>query len=176
MGSKMRDLFGEDSSPSGDLVGIGCDRSRVVKSEMSAEGAFMRVVSILLALIAFCVRSSSAQVVPFVEFDDGRAPITNAMDTAGQSIDIYLFRLTDDPIIASLVSAPGRGVTVRALLEPCPGDTGCNPPLQEAINACVALQQGGAQVKWANQAYVKTHAKTIMIDGRLALEVRRASR
>lgn len=125
----------------------------------------MRIVSILLALIAFCVHSSSAQVVPFVEFDDGRAPITNAMDTAGQSIDIYLFRLTDDPIIASLVSAAGRGVTVRALLEPCPGDTGCNPPLQEAINACVALQQGGVQVKWANQAYVKTHAKTILIDG-----------
>ena len=128
----------------------------------------MRVVSILLALIAFCVRSSSAQVVPFVEPDDGRAPITNAMDAAGQSIDIYLFRLTDSgpgSITASLVGGAGRGVTVRALLEPCPGNTGCDPPLQEAIDACSALQQGGAQVKWANQAYVKTHAKTILIDG-----------
>src|SRR5262245_51900577 len=116
----------------------------------------MRVGCILLLIAS--AASGQAQTVSFVEPDDGRAPITNALNASAQSIDIYLFRLTDGPITASLVDAAGRGVTVRALLEPCPGDTACDPPLAEAIAACTALQQGGAQVKWANPAFVKTHA------------------
>jgi cardiolipin synthase A/B len=67
------------------------------------------------------------------------------------------------------VDAAGRGVTVRALLEPCPGNSACDPPVDEAIAACTALQQGGVQVKWANPAFVKTHAKTVLVDGNLAL-------
>jgi cardiolipin synthase len=128
----------------------------------------MRIVSIL-PLIALGICSVSAQVAPFVEPDDGRAPVTDALDAASQSIDIFLFRLTDNPITASLVGAVARGVTVRALLEPCPGDTACDPPVPEAIAACNALQQGGVQVKWANPAFRKTHAKTVLIDGAQAL-------
>ncbi len=107
----------------------------------------------------------SAQTMSFVEPEAGRAPLNNAFDQAKKSIDIYLFTFLDDGITASLAKAVARGVTVRAILEPCSGDSTCPKPNKDGITGCTALLASGIQTKWANQVFPKTHAKTIVIDG-----------
>ena len=118
--------------------------------------------------------SAEAQLLTsFLEPDDGRAPIVSALGQATQSIDIYVFILTlpsEDPIVAALTAAAASGVEVRAVLEPCPGEgTTCIPPDPEAVNGCQILTQSGVMVKWANPAFTKTHAKSTLIDGAMAL-------
>jgi phosphatidylserine/phosphatidylglycerophosphate/cardiolipin synthase-like enzyme len=125
-------------------------------------------------LLLLSSTTADGQTVPFVEPTDGRAPIVGAFGQATQSIDLYIFRLTlpsDDPIWVSIRAAVGRGVAVRALLEPCAGDEAavCVPPNADARLACDALTQGGSAVKWGNPAFTKTHAKTALIDNATAL-------
>ena len=115
---------------------------------------------------------------PFVEPDDGRAPLSGiqpdgAFTQATQALDLYIFNLTlpaDDDVVKSIRDASARGVTVRALLEPCPGEGAvCVPPNVEARAACDVLTQGGVTVQWANSAFPKTHAKSVLIDNNKAL-------
>ena len=120
------------------------------------------------------VAKADAQLLTsFIEPDDGRDPITSALGQATQSIDVYVFTLTlpsDDPIVAALAAAVASGVAVRAIVEPCPGEgVSCNPPGPDAVSACEILRQTGAMVKWANPAFIKTHAKSTLIDGATAL-------
>jgi phosphatidylserine/phosphatidylglycerophosphate/cardiolipin synthase-like enzyme len=122
----------------------------------------------LLLLLTTSAKVNS-QTVPFVEPSDGRAPIVAALNQANLSLDFYIFRLTlpaNDPILDSIRAAVARGVIVRALLEPCPGDEAdvCAPPNADARGACELLTQNGAAVKWANPAFTKTHAKSVLID------------
>src|SRR5260370_7095262 len=90
-------------------------------------------------------RGNAQTCLPFVEPDDGRAPLTSALDQATQSIDIYVFILTlaaNDEIVNSLRSAVARGVTVRALLDPCPGESAtCDPPNPPRHRASLLLTQ-----------------------------------
>lgn len=122
---------------------------------------------------AHAVAADAQVMTPFVEPEDGRDPIITALSQATRSIDIYVFALTlsgDDPIVNALRSAAAAGVSVRAVLEPCPGESAsCIPPNPEAVNACVLLTGAGVTVKWANPAFIKTHAKTTLIDGATAL-------
>jgi phosphatidylserine/phosphatidylglycerophosphate/cardiolipin synthase-like enzyme len=120
------------------------------------------------------------QTVPIVEPDDGRAPLLNGppvlpggINQAAQSVDFYVFRLRDDatlsvqPIVDALGAAVLRGVTVRVLLELCPGqdcDPLIDPPTLEAQEGCQLLVSQGVQVKWGNPAFPKTHAKSLLID------------
>jgi phosphatidylserine/phosphatidylglycerophosphate/cardiolipin synthase-like enzyme len=128
--------------------------------------------AVLAAAVAVLVLPAAgrAEVINFVEPNDGRAPIVAALDGATQSIDLYVFRLRDEAIRSRLVAAQARGVSVRVLLEPCPGEgTACAPVAQEALDACLVLVQGRVAVKWANPAFPKTHAKSLVTDGTLAL-------
>ncbi len=138
---------------------------------------YKRIVTfagVLLLLLTNGAKGNSQMAFPFVEPQDGRAPIIGAFNLATQSIDLYIFRLTlpsNDPIVDSLRAATGRGVAVRALLEPCAGEEGelCTPPNVDARAACELLTVGGALVKWANPAFMKTHAKTALIDNAISL-------
>lgn len=126
------------------------------------------------ALSVLPAANADAQLLTwFIEPDAGRDPITSVLGLATRSIDLYVFTLTlpsDDPFIGALSAAVASGVALRAILEPCPGEsTTCNPPNPDAVNACQLLIQTGAMVKWANPAFIKTHAKTTLIDGTTAL-------
>lgn len=128
----------------------------------------------LMPCLFQAIQAGAQLLTSFVEPDDGRDPIVSALSQATLSIDIYVFTLTlpsDDPIVAALSAAASSGVTVRAVLEPCPSEGGeaCIPPNPDAVNACQILTQAGAWVKWANPAFIKTHAKSTLIDGTTAL-------
>jgi phosphatidylserine/phosphatidylglycerophosphate/cardiolipin synthase-like enzyme len=142
---------------------------------MNRKRHFSFVCGTLLAAQLVSAPGSAQTVLPFVEPDDGRAPLTSELDQATQSIDIYVFILTlaaNDEILNSLRSAVDRGVIVRALLEPCPGESStCVPPNPDAYNACLVLTQAGISVKWANPAFPKTHAKTTLLDNSRALVI-----
>lgn len=131
---------------------------------MGAMLRFERLTAVFGILLAGS-SLGSAQTVSFVEPEAGRAPLTNAFDQAKKSIDIYLFKFLDDGITASLTKAVARGVVVRAILEPCSGDSTCPKPNKDGITGCTALLASGIQTKWANQAFPKTHAKMMVIDG-----------
>jgi phosphatidylserine/phosphatidylglycerophosphate/cardiolipin synthase-like enzyme len=122
------------------------------------------------ALTATLVQTSAA-TTPFIEPDDGRAPVLEAFRQATTSIDVYLFRLSDEPLQVALADAAAKGVAVRALLEPCPGESDCTEPTPQAVAACDTLVAGGIAAKWGNPAFRKTHAKSILIDGRRALVI-----
>jgi cardiolipin synthase len=119
----------------------------------------------LVFLLAAGARLPGGQITAFVEPNAGRAPLIEAFERARKSIDIFAFVLSDDPIAASLAKAVARGVTVRVLLEPCSGERDCKAPLEEAVAACSDLVERRIQVKWANPAFAKTHAKMMVVDG-----------
>src|SRR5262245_58671320 len=152
-----------------ELTSCGAQRN----ARASAKGGAMFSARSRAGLLVLCVlhaASANAQfVTSFLEPDEGRDPITSALSQATQSIDIYVFPLTlsgDDPIVRALSAAAAAGVAVRAVLEPCPGEgASCTPPDLEAVTACQILTQAGALVKWANPAFIKTHAKSTLIDG-----------
>jgi phosphatidylserine/phosphatidylglycerophosphate/cardiolipin synthase-like enzyme len=134
----------------------------------------LQLLSTLCLLPTWTTVTVEAAVTPFVEPDDGRNPLVSALNQSTSSIDIYVFRLTlagDDAIVIALRNAVSRGVIVQALVEPCPGDSAavCTPPNPDARAACDMLRQVGAAVKWANPAFTKTHAKSILLDKSRAL-------
>ena len=104
------------------------------------------------------------QLSAFVELDAGRSPLIAVINGAASSIDVYFFIQTDDPILSTFANAVARGVRVRAIIEQCPGGT-CTTPNSDAMAGCEGLLRAGVEIKWANQAFPKTHAKTMLIDG-----------
>ncbi len=134
----------------------------------------LELLSTLWLLLTWTSVTAAAAVTPFVEPDDGRNPVVSALNQTASSIDMYVFRLTlagNDEIVVALGDAVSRGVTTRALVEPCPGEGAeiCTPPNPEAQAACEMLRLAGAAVKWANPAFPKTHAKSILLDNSRAL-------
>ena len=139
------------------------------------------IVTLVAVTFAFALLSLtqmawvvSAQLVPpFIEPAAGRDPLISVFNQATTSLDVYVFTFAlpaDDSILNALSSAVSRNVTVRALLEPCPGEgSSCTPPNPEALQACDLLTRAGVTVKWANQAFTKTHAKTTLVDNATVL-------
>lgn len=126
------------------------------------------VLSALLWVVVLNGQTTRGILSAFVEPEAGRAPLVGLFNSAKQSIDLYVFVLTDLEITTSLASAVKRGVKIRALIEPCPGGS-CKTPVAEALTGCNALLSAGAQIKWANPAFTKTHAKMAVVDGGVAL-------
>lgn len=131
------------------------------------------ILGTLLSLTQMAGVASAQLVPPFIEPDAGRDPLITAFNQATTSLDVYVFIFilpADDLILNALSSAVSRNVTVRALLEPCPGEgSSCTPPNPEAVQACDLLTRAGVTVKWANRAFTKTHAKTTLVDSAAAL-------
>ena len=99
-----------------------------------------------------------------VEPDDGRGPILAELAAARRSIQLSIYLLSDDAIIAALASAAERGVTVQVLLEEHPFGGGGG---QDLIFA--RLIDAGIDARWADPVYRFSHIKTFVIDGRVAL-------
>lgn len=100
----------------------------------------------------------------FIEPEDGRLPVIEAIDKAAKSIDLEVYLLSDDEIIKRLIEAQKRGVSVRVILEESPYSG-----FSENKEVKEKLSHYGIDVKWNNRVYVYTHSKFIVIDGKIVI-------
>jgi phosphatidylserine/phosphatidylglycerophosphate/cardiolipin synthase-like enzyme len=100
--------------------------------------------------------SRSLVVLP----EDGRFAILDELTRAEESIDLYVYLLPSDEVIAELHAAHERGVTVRVILERDPFGGGNSN--QEAFDR---LQAEGIEVRWSQNEFRFSHIKAFVIDG-----------
>src|SRR5579859_1153645 len=100
----------------------------------------------------------------FVMPDDGMETVLAPLAAAQQTIDLYIFTLSNQAMLAALGAAVTRGVAVRALVEPRPSD---NAAAGHA--AMAALQQAGVAVRPAPSYFDRLHAKAFVVDNNRAL-------
>jgi len=100
----------------------------------------------------------------FILPDDGAAVVLDEFARAERTIDIAVYLLTSDDVVASLDAAVERGVRIRVLLEPDPyggfGDV-------EADSA--HLRALGVEVRFSGKDVRFGHVKTFVVDDRVAL-------
>jgi cardiolipin synthase len=95
----------------------------------------------------------------FIEPQDSRKPIIDAIDHAKRSIDLEVYMLSDDNVISKLIDAKKRGVLVRVILEESPyKGYGANKEVKDR------LSHYGIDTKWSNRVYQFTHSKFMVID------------
>ena len=124
-------------------------------------------VCALMALAVGGVRVQAQGAEPAVQVvvfpDDGLLPLLDFIDGAQETLDVYIFELENSEIESRLLTAVLRGVRVRVIIEPNP--TGRELQAQAAISRLKGL---GMQVKVAGKPFSKTHAKTMIADGKRA--------
>ncbi len=91
-------------------------------------------------------------------------PFLNAMAAARSSIDVEMYEITDFQVEQALMHAAQRKVLVCVLLDKHPYDT--NPA--SVAQTVKRLQQGGVQVRFAPSRFLYDHAKTMVVDGKVA--------
>ena len=100
----------------------------------------------------------------FVLPDDGAAVVLDELARAERTIDIVVYLLTSDDVVASLDAAVQRGVRVRVLLEPDPyggfGDVEADAAHLRAL---------GVEVRFSGKDVRFSHIKTFVVDDRVAL-------
>jgi cardiolipin synthase len=96
----------------------------------------------------------------FIEPQDGVGPITDEIDAARKSVDVEVYLLTSDEIIASLKRANGRGAHVRVIIERQPYQSEQDKSFTKS-----QLEAKGFQVRFGPSRYTYTHAKFMVIDG-----------
>ena len=131
---------------------------------------FLLILCILLVYGAYVVThvhtatkqqvlGASVNLSLFVQPESGEQPILDAINASQKEVDVEVYLLSDKDIIASLIAACGRGVTVRVMLEEHPfgGGTINQKTHQQLNSSCV-------HVAWTNPTFSLTHEKTIVID------------
>ena len=105
--------------------------------------------------------AGATQVVVFP--DDGIEPLLSFIDSANDTLDVYLFELSNAEVESHLFTAVLRSVRVRVILEPNP--TGRELEAQGVVSR---LRGQNIQVKIAGKPFSKTHAKAMIADGQRA--------
>lgn len=105
------------------------------------------------------VLGAASHTILFEEPLDGKAPILSSLDSATKEIDVEVYLLSDKDVLAKLLAACGRGVSVKVMLEQHPfGGGNINQKTKDSLSGtCV-------QTQWTNPAFSLTHEKTIVID------------
>ena len=99
-----------------------------------------------------------------VEPADGVGALIRAVDRAQSSVYLEAYVLTHRRIIRALERASAQGVKVYVVLEHQPFGMGLQP---EA--AARQLRAAGIHVRWGRPGFRYTHAKFLLLDGRLAI-------
>lgn len=114
-----------------------------------------------------CLQSLPSAAVAtgvFVQPDDGREPVLEELTASQCTIDVSVYLLSDEVIVAALGEAADRGVRVRVMLEQHPfGGGGTQDEDAEAIAS------GGVEVRWSGSTIRFSHAKFAVIDQQVAL-------
>ncbi|WP_186407687.1 phospholipase D-like domain-containing protein [Candidatus Accumulibacter aalborgensis] len=95
--------------------------------------------------------------------DDTGQPFVDAIAAAKQSLRIKIFLFSDPSLLAAVIDAQRRGVTVRVMLNPARRSG-------EAENQATrgALEAAGVEVLDSNPAFDITHEKSLVVDGETA--------
>jgi cardiolipin synthase len=95
--------------------------------------------------------------------DDTALPIVAAIDGAARSLRVKMFLFSDPTLLAALVRARKRGVTVRVMLNPArrSGE-------EENVATRKALVGAGIDVADSNPAFELTHEKSMLVDDHTA--------
>ena len=110
------------------------------------------------------VRSDGGVHGVFIEPQDGVSPVTDEIDAAKRSVDVEVYLLTSDEIIASLKRAKGRGAAVRIIIERQPYKSD-----QDKSVAKAQLESKGFKVRFGPSRFTYTHAKFMVVDGEIAI-------
>jgi phosphatidylserine/phosphatidylglycerophosphate/cardiolipin synthase-like enzyme len=103
----------------------------------------------------------------FVEADDGRAPVLNAIAGAQKTITLTIYQLDDPEIVAALAAAQNRGVSVRIIYN---NASFAAPNVTNPNDYAIAnLTPLGVQMRPGWPVYTLTHQKTLTVDGSVAL-------
>jgi phosphatidylserine/phosphatidylglycerophosphate/cardiolipin synthase-like enzyme len=117
-----------------------------------------------LTPISAAVPRASSQVTVFVEPGASLTPVLSLIRSAQHSIRLEVYLLTNHTVVSELQKAVQRHVDVRVMLE--------KHPFGGARYATLGykdLQDAHVPVKWGNEAaYVYTHEKAMVVDGRVA--------
>lgn len=110
------------------------------------------------------------QISMFTQPEAGTRPVVQAIDGAQKSVWLQIYMLTDPAVINALGRASARGIDVRVLLEekpytPAAPGGGTNPSTQRTA---ATLETSGVKVAWTNPRFNFTHAKSMLVDGRVA--------
>ncbi|MCX6799262.1 MAG: phospholipase D family protein [Candidatus Diapherotrites archaeon] len=126
-------------------------------------------IALLLPLLAAiviasgCVESTQCQnpgaEVFFCPQDNCAAHLTEKISSAGQSVHVAIYSLTEDGISQSLIAAHERGVEVRVLLD--------SLQAENKYSDDEALEAAGIPVKRMRKENGSMHNKFAVIDGYL---------
>ena len=111
-----------------------------------------------------CAQSPSPTPVSsiYVSPDDGYPPVLDEITQARCTIDLNMYLLSDDTIIAALVDAVERGVDVRVILERSPFNS-----FGGEVEIHTALTDAGVDVRWEQDRFQYSHAKYMVVDSRV---------
>jgi cardiolipin synthase len=96
--------------------------------------------------------------------EDGPGAILDELDSARTSIDLYVYLLPSEEILAALERAHDRDVTVRVILEKDPFGGGNSN--QDSFDRLDAI---GISVRWAPDRFQFSHIKMFVVDGTTAV-------
>jgi cardiolipin synthase len=99
-----------------------------------------------------------------VEPRDGPRGVVRLINRAQTSIFVEIYILSDSRIMHALERASAQGVLVYVLLEPHPYGLASQP-----LGVAERLRAAGIRVRWSRPGFVYTHAKTIVVDDRIAV-------
>ncbi len=99
-----------------------------------------------------------------VEPTDGVGALIRAVDRAQSTVYLEAYVLTHRRIIRALERASAQGVKVYVVLEHQPFGMGLQPE-----TAARQLRAAGIHVRWGQPGFRYTHAKFLLLDGRLAM-------
>ena len=95
--------------------------------------------------------------------EDSAQPILDAIEAAAKSLRIKMFALSDERILEALISAHGRGVKIRVMLNPARR----SGEIQNR-GARSVLHHAGIDVLDTNPAFDVTHEKSMVVDDHTA--------
>jgi cardiolipin synthase len=95
--------------------------------------------------------------------DDSSKPILDAINGARKSLRIKMFVFSDATLLAAVITAHRRAVTVRVMLNPA--RRGGEP---ENVATRKKLEKAGVEVSDSNPAFSVTHEKSMVVDDELA--------
>jgi phosphatidylserine/phosphatidylglycerophosphate/cardiolipin synthase-like enzyme len=121
-------------------------------------------ICLLLGLISGYLLNSylnEQKIIPIFSPQGGES-IIDAINNAKESIYIETYVFTSDEVLAALISAKNRGVIIEVIIEPRVMDDDNSKMYSKLANA-------GINVRYASIRFQLTHAKFIIIDGKIVI-------